>query len=110
MKHPKEKGAQLERPVLEDMLDLYPDAVRCRQESVYNDDRPDVLAGPWSIECKNRKTINIQEALEQAHRRKEASTKYAIVVAQTDRRKQSGRRMVVMDYMDWLEIAHALAE
>jgi hypothetical protein len=93
------KGRAYEQDVARKLRPIYPEARRGLQ---FQDGStaPDVIAGPWHIECKKRKARpNPLAALEQAERDCDPK-RVPVAVCKQDR----ARATVTMRFDDWLEL------
>ncbi len=80
----RRKGHNFEREIARAMRVIFPTARRQVQTSIYDKRKlPDVIAGPYSIECKCCKRVNVPAALRQAV--EEATTHTPVVVFKQDR-------------------------
>ena len=99
----RNKGHTYERALAKRLRDLFPDSRRGLQfqNRFASQDQPDVIAGPFAIECKNTKKINIRSAMDQAVR---AATpgQYPILAGKLGRGIEG--ELVVMQMTDWIEI------
>lgn len=80
----RRKGHNFEREIAIALRSIFPSARRQIQTSIYDKRKlPDVIAGPYSIECKCCKRVNVPAAIRQAN--EEATTLIPVVVFKQDR-------------------------
>lgn len=78
------KGIAFERKIAQALRAIFPSARRQVQTSVFDKRKlPDVIAGPFSIECKCCKRVDVPAAIRQAV--EEATTQIPVVVFHQDR-------------------------
>jgi hypothetical protein len=95
------KGRTYEQDVARRLRETFPQYGARR--GWQNDGRPDaadVECGPFSVECKHRKAMNVKDHMQQAERQA-AKGQYPVLAAKW----HGGYELVAMLWEDWLELA-----
>ena len=100
----RQKGHNFERAIANSLREIWPMTRRLVQTSIYDKRKiPDVEAGPFDIECKKGKRINVMAAIRQA--KAEARTgRIPVVVLGYDRLGQ----YAVLDFTEFKQLCVAV--
>lgn len=101
-KHSRNKGANFERWVANELKRIWPDAKRGLQQTRDSAEAPDVTGTLYWIECKRGKKVNYRAALKQAEG--VCDKQIPVVIAKDDREEP----IVYMRLDGWMELAKKL--